>query len=155
MQTHSPSLYDTDFVQWTEQQAQYLRDGRYEYLDLENLIEEIEELGKSDQRSFASHIETYLEHRLKLDYWRSELAKNENNWRDTVAQIRFKHTPKLLEDNHRFKNWLKDDEWIQDRYEVALAIVDGLGVPGPLPPICPGKYREEVEAIAPRSSGLR
>ena len=40
------STYDTDFYAWTQAQAQYLKAGKWQHLDLENLAEEIESLGK-------------------------------------------------------------------------------------------------------------
>ncbi|NJM46075.1 MAG: DUF29 domain-containing protein [Alkalinema sp. RU_4_3] len=45
------SLYDQDFVGWTEQVALALRQGNWAGLDVENLIEEVEALGKSDRRA--------------------------------------------------------------------------------------------------------
>ncbi len=45
-------LYDTDFYSWTERQAQLIREGRLSELDLENILEEIESMGRSDYRAF-------------------------------------------------------------------------------------------------------
>lgn len=45
MTTNMRTLYDRDVVEWADQQAQLLRDGRFDLLDLENLIEEIEDVG--------------------------------------------------------------------------------------------------------------
>jgi hypothetical protein len=41
------SLYDTDFYAWTQEQAKLLRHQQWSQLDLPNLIEEIESLGKT------------------------------------------------------------------------------------------------------------
>lgn len=43
--------YDQDFLQWTQQQADYLRQGYWVGLDADNLIEELEALGRSDRRT--------------------------------------------------------------------------------------------------------
>ncbi len=40
------SVYDQDFYVWTEVQAELLRRRRFEELDLDNLIEEVEGLGE-------------------------------------------------------------------------------------------------------------
>jgi len=40
------SLYDTDFYQWSQEQAQLLRLGRFNEIDRNNIIEEIEGMGK-------------------------------------------------------------------------------------------------------------
>ncbi len=45
----SSTLYDTDYNQWFEQTAQQLREGRLNDVDWENLIEEIEDMGKSQR----------------------------------------------------------------------------------------------------------
>ena len=47
----STPLHDTDFFGWTRQQAQLLRTGRLDPLDVSNLIDEIEDLGQSQIRA--------------------------------------------------------------------------------------------------------
>jgi Domain of unknown function DUF29 len=49
--------YDTDFYRWTQTQAAALRAKDFATLDLENLAEEIESLGRSDRRAIVSHLE--------------------------------------------------------------------------------------------------
>jgi len=44
------ATYETDFYTWTVQQADLLRNEEFEELDLPNLIEEIESMGKSQRR---------------------------------------------------------------------------------------------------------
>ena len=44
------NLYQLDFNTWTDQTAQLLREGRWAEIDIEHLIEEIEDLGKRDQK---------------------------------------------------------------------------------------------------------
>ena len=44
------TLYSQDFLQWTQEQIDSLRHGRWSELDIENLIEELEDLGRSEQR---------------------------------------------------------------------------------------------------------
>ena len=48
--TELKSLYDTDFLAWSKQQAEALRAAMRNGLDLGNLAEEIEDLGKSVRR---------------------------------------------------------------------------------------------------------
>lgn len=43
------NLYETDFYAWTQEQASLLRDRQWSQLDLLNLIEEIESLGKQQR----------------------------------------------------------------------------------------------------------
>jgi hypothetical protein len=65
------SLYNTDILAWSEQQAAALRglEGRRDLpnaLDLPNLVEEIEALGRSELRAATSPIRLILEHLVKL-----------------------------------------------------------------------------------------
>ncbi|NEQ84177.1 MAG: DUF29 domain-containing protein [Moorea sp. SIO2I5] len=45
--------YTKDFHSWTQQTAQLLREGRWQEIDLDNLIEEVEDLGKSERRGIT------------------------------------------------------------------------------------------------------
>ncbi len=65
-------LYEQDFIGWTEQQALLLRKaadaGSNLGLDWDNLIEEVESLGRSQHRALASPIRRIMLHLLKLEY---------------------------------------------------------------------------------------
>jgi Domain of unknown function DUF29 len=84
------SLYQTDYYAWTKQQAAELRamaaarvDSK---LDLENLAEEVESLGRSDLNTVRSQVRRIIEHLLKLEY--SPASEPRIDWRDSVAQAR-------------------------------------------------------------------
>jgi Domain of unknown function DUF29 len=64
------SLYDEDFYAWTQQQAGLLRRMPRvgTELDLDNIAEEIEDLGRSDLRTAQSLVEHIIEHLLKLEF---------------------------------------------------------------------------------------
>ena len=59
-------LYEHDYYAWVGEQVRALRGRRLEDIDFENVAEEIEDLGKSEKRSVQSHLETLIEHLLKL-----------------------------------------------------------------------------------------
>ncbi len=48
------SLYQEDFYRWLQETANLLKEHRFEKLDLENLIEEIETMGRSEKRELES-----------------------------------------------------------------------------------------------------
>lgn len=50
----SLNLYDQDFYGWTELQANDLRNQQWQHLDLPNLIEEIESLGKQQRQELQN-----------------------------------------------------------------------------------------------------
>jgi hypothetical protein len=62
----STILYDSDFDLWIEQTIQQLKDRQFERLDVEHLIEELQDLGKSEKRALESNLMVLLAHLLKL-----------------------------------------------------------------------------------------
>jgi hypothetical protein len=74
-------LYDRDLYRWTRQQAKLLRAGKLSELDLANLAEEIESLGKRDLREMFSRLRVLIAHLLKcqvlpgarVDEWKSPI----------------------------------------------------------------------------------
>ena len=83
-----PALYDDDILLWSEEQAAIIRKlGRTrrvvpDELDVENVAEEIESVGRSELAAVASHIQHILAHLIKLfaepqseavRHWRGEI----------------------------------------------------------------------------------
>jgi hypothetical protein len=78
--------YDTDFYAWTQAQAAALRDHKWDTLDVENLAEEIESLGRSERFAIESHLQNLLTHLLK---WRYDPATEpRRGWRITIRNAR-------------------------------------------------------------------
>jgi hypothetical protein len=84
------SLYQTDYYAWTKQQAAELRAmaarRASSTLDLANLAEEVESLGRSDLNTVRSQVRRIIEHLLKLEF--SPSAPPRADWRYSVAQAR-------------------------------------------------------------------
>ena len=57
--------YENDIVAWANEQARLLRASRFDLLDLEHLAEEIEDVGRSEQRELANRMAVLLAHPLK------------------------------------------------------------------------------------------
>lgn len=116
-------LYDRDYFLWTDDIADKLRARDFEYLDIENLIEEIECLGRSEKRELRSRLKTLLEHLLKRIY--VDMPQEFKGWERTIKQQRseiqleFKDSPSLK----RFWDDLFDTVWsvalenVRDEYE--------------------------------------
>ena len=62
------SLYDKDFYAWTQEQAELLRHHNWSKLDLPNLIEEIESLGKQQRQELRNRLSVLIGHLLKWEY---------------------------------------------------------------------------------------
>jgi Domain of unknown function DUF29 len=80
-----PSLYDQDFLAWTEQQAALLRAGRLDQLDLDNLAEELDTMGRSEWSELENRLEVLLMHMLKWDY---QPARRSRRWKATMRERR-------------------------------------------------------------------
>ena len=78
-------LYDQDFVLWSEQQAHLMKNKQFHQLDLENLIEEIEDMGKSIQRSFKSQLVRLMMHIIK---WQIQPFHRSKSWVNTINDSR-------------------------------------------------------------------
>ena len=64
----SKNLYDSDFYQWSQQQYHFLKSGQWNELDIANLAEEIEDIGKSLKRELEGPLKVLLVHLLKRKY---------------------------------------------------------------------------------------
>lgn len=78
-------LYETDYFSWTQQQAAHLRDGRFSHVDLENVAEEIESLGKSQQAALTSSYRLIAMHLLKFIV---QPEKASVSWTSTISRER-------------------------------------------------------------------
>jgi len=93
--TLKTSLYEQDFLLWSEDTAAKLRARDFENLDLENLIEEVEALGISQRNALVSRLIVILDHLLKRLYVDSPY--DYNGWERTVRTQRLELSF-LLED---------------------------------------------------------
>ncbi|GAB4149554.1 MAG: DUF29 domain-containing protein [Cyanobacteria bacterium J069] len=109
------ALYDEDFLEWTQQQAEYLRKGYWAKLDVENLVEELEALGRSEQRELGSYLQVLLMHLLKCQYQPERRTKS---WEDTLSNCRDK-IQDCLEDTPSLRRFLEDPEWLEKYYRRA------------------------------------
>jgi hypothetical protein len=75
------SLYESDFYAWTQKQAQLLRSHEWEHVDLENLVEEMETLGRQERRELVNRLGILLGHLLK---WQFQSEHQSNNWLATI-----------------------------------------------------------------------
>lgn len=79
------TLYDTDFNLWIEQTITALKSGDIQTLDLDNLIEEIEAMTRSDKREIFNRLKVLIMHLLKCQY---QPQKKTNSWIKTINEQR-------------------------------------------------------------------
>lgn len=107
------SLYESDYLLWTQEIVSKLRARDFDNVDLENLIEEIEDLGRSKKDELKSRLNTLLEHLLKRIY--VDMPQEFNGWQRTVREQR-KRLEWLLDDNPSLKTVWNDSFDIAWRY---------------------------------------
>ncbi len=90
-------LYETDYNQWVNETVQQLRERKFDGVDWDNLIEEIEDMGKSQKRALESFLTRLVEHLLKLSYWQSEKERNSNHWKSEIVNFRYQIHKRLKE----------------------------------------------------------
>ena len=106
-----PSLYDKDFYAWTQEQAQLLRHHQWSQLDLPNLIEEIESLGKQQRQELRNRLSILIGHLLK---WEHQSQQRSRSWLATI-RVQRRDTQELLQENPSLKSYLM--EVLQRAYE--------------------------------------
>ena len=87
--------YDNDFYAWTQAQAGLLRSGQFSKVDIENVAEELESMGRSDKRELDSRLEILLMHLLK---WQIQVRGRSPGWSGTIREQR-RRIEKLLRES--------------------------------------------------------
>ena len=82
---HAPNLYEQDFLSWIEAQAQALKDRQVAALDWDNLVEEIESMGRSQRNELKSRLRVLLMHLIK---WHWQPEKRSTRWQLTIKEQR-------------------------------------------------------------------
>ena len=98
------SLYNQDFYQWTQEQAALLKAGALSQLDVENLIEEVESMGKTQKKELYSRMAVLLMHLLKWDF---QTEQRSGSWKSTILTQR-RELKFLLQDNPSLKRLIPD-----------------------------------------------
>lgn len=125
-QTQLQTLYNHDYNLWRETIIKQIKENRFNEIDWEHLLEELEHMGKSEKRAFISNLMVLLAHLLKLtvqsdapDYMRVR-----GSWYDSVIEHRAR-VKKDLAENPSFKSFLESA--IEEAYQQGrkLAIKQG------------------------------
>jgi hypothetical protein len=87
------NLYDRNHTEWAHQNAILLKARRFAELDIPHLLEELEDIGKSDHRELASRLRILLAHLLKWQFQYQQLSDkwrefDGRSWRATIIEQR-------------------------------------------------------------------
>jgi hypothetical protein len=150
-----PSLYDEDFLAWTEQQATLVRAGRLDQLDLENLAEELDTMGRSEWSELENRLEVVLMHMLKWDH---QPARRSRSWLGTMREQRnalrrlLRRSPSLKRDLGATVAEVYPDALGRASDETGLS---PSAFPGQLPYTVAQVLEPEAEPLQPRSAERR
>ncbi len=127
IQQSTQTLYEQDYYLWLQTTIQQLRSGQFSTLDLENLLEELESMGRSDKRALKSLLTRLLEHLLKLAYWKSEREYNQRGWKREIRNFR-QQIQDLLKDSPSLKPYIAEI-WNECYDNAQRLFMDSSGLP--------------------------
>lgn len=110
--------YDKDVAAWAFEQAELLRSHNWSALDIENIAEEIESVGRSEKRELASRMSVLIAHLLK---WQIQPDHRTRSWLRTIRHQR-QRLDRLLQKMPSLKSCLEDSEWLGDAFEDAVEL---------------------------------
>jgi len=140
MSTATATLYETDFYGWIKQQVAMLRGRNVDNLDFENLIEEVESMGRSEKRELESRLELLLMHLLK---WQYQPQRRSSSWEATILEQRRK-VVRHLRENPSLRGALP--ETYEEAYgDARLAAASETKLPrATFPTDCPWTFEQAV-----------
>jgi hypothetical protein len=104
---------DADYAAWLRGQAQALRRTRPEFLDWQNLAEELEGMARNEERALESYLVVLLHHLLKYRY---QAGKITGSWEASIENSR-ERIANLLRRSPSLKSKL--DEIFTEAYPLA------------------------------------
>jgi hypothetical protein len=154
MGTTTKTLYDTDFAEWTARTADLLRQGRLDAADVENVAEEIEDLGKSERFAVRSQLLRIMMHLVKQ---RIQPERDGASWRGSIVAAR-QEIDSRLEDSPSLRRHLLDTAQATWQRTIKDALAEtGLtarAIEFDLPKSCPASLDQllegELEDLWPR-----
>ena len=130
--------HDRDFYAWTQNQAQLLRTGQFDVLDIQQIAEELEDMGRTEKRALESRLEVLIMHLLKWQYQPNlrflRMRFSPRSWQLTIREQRLR-VQTLLEDNPSLQPYLS--QRIDKIYRLAVIAAEretGLNL---FPETCP------------------
>jgi len=106
--------YEQDFYSWLMYNAQLLKERRFTELDIENIAEELESMGRRDKRELNSRLEVLLMHLLK---WQFQPVRRSKSWGKSIDEQR-NQIHKIFSDSPSLKYQLENE--IAHAYDVAV-----------------------------------
>ena len=143
-------LYEQDFNRWREFTIEQIKARNFQDIDWENLLIELEDMGKSEKRAFVSNLTILIAHLLKLVVQKDAPDSMKASWYNSVTEHRFR-VQKDLQENPSFKTDLQAGIAKAYKDGKKLAIKEGqrasFGVRKPLPQEYPNQCPFTIEQL--------
>jgi hypothetical protein len=111
-------LYEIDDYLWIQENINLLKEKKFNELDLDNLIEELDDLGKERKNQVESLLRQIIIHLLLLQYWEAEYDRCHRHWAAEIVGFRTQINDRMTTN---FKNHLI--EQLPKIYQDALRYV--------------------------------
>lgn len=134
-------LYERDYTAWAKRQIDLLRKGRFTDLDIRHLVEELEDMGRSERNELESRLTILLAHLLKWQFQYEELSDRwrefkGDSWRSTIIEQRDR-IAKRLDKSPGLRSELASLTSEAYADAIGLASKESGLPPGAFPPKCP------------------
>jgi len=133
--------YDEDVIAWANEQAALLRAGNYAALDIKHIADEVEDVGKSEQRELESRMALLLAHLLK---WTFKPERRGSSWETTIRNQRKAVAMRLLK-TPSLKADLSDAEWWDVAWGDAVYQAEKETALKDLPGQCPWSFEQIMD----------
>jgi hypothetical protein len=130
--------YEADYAAWLEHQVSLLKADRWSEVDKENLIDEVESLGRSDFKAFVSAFEILLAHMLKWDF---QPERRSRSWQGSILEHRQRIADEL-EDSPSYSSRIEEAVARAYRTAVARAVAETDLPRNSFPAACPYSWDE-------------
>ena len=146
-------LYELDFYLWVQENVKLLKNREFHLVDWENLLEEIEGIGRSLRVAMLRRMERVMEHLYKLENLKGHPERDD--WVEEISRVR-RELEDLFEDSPSLKAIAQDKDTLQKAWKLSVrALVDWLKFPSnfkgklptekDFPPECPYTFQQIME----------
>lgn len=140
-------LYEQDFSLWLKSHIGLLKEAKFNELDIDHLIDELESMGKRDKRELVSRFIILIAHLLK---WQYQYEKQSTSWRSSIIEQR-KKIAYLLKNEPGLKPYIP--EAIDNAYADAVDLAsEETELPlSTFPTICPYSQQQLLDKFYPET----
>jgi hypothetical protein len=144
------TLYDRDYAEWAKKNAELLREGKFSELDIDHLVEELEDMGRSERNELENRLLILMAHLLKWQFQYRTLSERwrefkGESWRSTIQEQR-KRIQRRLKKSPGLRSFLPNA--VSDAYPDSVELAaDETGLsPETFPAQCPYTLEELLDS---------